>query len=251
MLRFANRALVRVASWVLMALAAGDASAQTFPGGWLPLTQHDAELGDQFDNTFAIPAIDIVCKKVNHAAFVASDVGYLYFRLRIAGSPLNIANHYYPYLWACLLDIDADPQTYELLAGVDGLGSPKTVDLDQNTSTATPDDIGDPAETQLITYDPANNAQNAPAGSALGGGTDYFLDWAIAWTDLNTGGLAQGTAFRVACGTSTSATSLNGADILDAGLGSKSFSADVSDALICDGKGCQYDALFKDGFEGP
>ena len=250
MLRFANRVFVGVTSWVLMAFAA-DASAQSFPGGWLPLTQHNAELGDPFDNTFAIPAIDIVGNKVNPGAYVASDVGYLYFRLRIAGSPLNIASHYYPYLWACLLDVDADPQTYELLAGVDGLGSPKTVDLDQNTATGTPDDIGDPAETQLIAYDAAINAQNAPAGSALGGGTDYFLDWAIAWTDLNTGGLAQSTAFRVACGTSTSATSLNGADILDAGLGSKSFSANVSDAVICDGKGCQYDALFKDGFEGP
>lgn len=234
-------------------LFVADAGAQTFPTtGWLPLTQGRAVLADPFDNTFANSAIDVVGDKNNPGALVASDADYLYFRLRVAGNPVSpITHHYYGYLWSCLLDLDQDPQTYELLAGLDALGSSKTVDLDQNTATGTPDDIGDAAETQLVSYDAAVNAQSAPAGSALGGGTDYFVDWAIAWANLDSGGLAKSTAFRLVCGTSTSAVSLSGSDVLDNGQGSKSFSADASDTLVCNDSGCRYDAVFSDGFEGP
>jgi hypothetical protein len=252
MLLFANRAFVRTAACLLIAFAA-DAGAQTFPGsGWLPLTQGGAVLADPFDNTFANPAIDVVGDKDNPGAFVASDAGYLYFRVRVAGNPVSpITHHYSGYLWSCLLDFDQDLQTYELLTGLDALASSKTVDLDQNIATGTPDDVGDAAETQLVSYDAAVNAQSAPSGSALGGGNDYFVDWAIAWANLNSGGLAKSTAFRLVCGTSTSAVSLSGGDALDSGLGSKSFSADASDTLLCSDSGCQYDALFNDGFEGP
>jgi len=247
-----NRALARAVSCVLMLFVA-DAGAQTFPAtGWLALTQGHAVLGDPFDNTFASSAIDVVGDKNNPGAFVASDAGYLYFRVRVAGNPISpITHHYYGYLWSCLLDFDQDPQTYELLTGLDALASSKTVDLDQNTSTGTSDDIGDAAETQLVSYDAAFYAQSAPSGSALGGGNDYFVDWAIAWTNLSSGGLAKGTAFRLVCGTSTSAVSLSGGDVLDSGLGSKSFSADAADTLFCGDSGCQYDAVFSDGFEGP
>jgi hypothetical protein len=250
-----NRALARVAFFALMLFVA-EAGAQTvtFPiSGWLPLTQNGAELGDPFDNTFAIPAIDVVGDKDNPGAFVASDSSYLYFRMRLAGSPYHTAvHHYYANLWACLLDDDQDPQTYELLAGLDGAVVPNTVDLDQNTSTGTADDIGDPADASLATYDAAFNAQYASAGSALGGNTDYFVDWAVAWTDLNNGGLSKGAAFRLVCGTGTSASSVSGVDVLDSGLNSKSFSADASDSVACGDNGCRYyDPIFKDGFEGP
>src|SRR3954471_15066605 len=167
-----NRALARVASCVLMLFVA-DAGAQTFPSsGWLALTQGSAVLADPFDNTFASSAIDLVGDKNNPGALLASDAGYVYFRVRVAGNPVSpITHHYYGYLWSCLLDFDQDPQTYELLTGLDAIGSTKTVDLDQNTSTGTPDDIGDPAETQLVSYDAAINSQSAPSSSTLGGGT--------------------------------------------------------------------------------
>ena len=252
MLSYANRALIVVASCALMIVAA-DASAQTFPSsGWVPLTQNSAVLGDPFDNTFAIPAIDIVGDKDNPGAFVTSDSSYLYFRMRVAGSPYHtVVHHYYADLWACLLDDDQDPQTYELLAGLDGTVVPNTVDLDQNTSTGTPDDVDDPADASLAAYDAASSAQYAPSGSALGGSTDYFVDWAVAWADLNKGGLTKDAVFRLVCGTGTTALSLNGGDVLDSGSGSKSFSTDASDALFCGDNGCQYDAIFKDSFEGP
>lgn len=225
--------------------------AQTFPSaGWLPLTQQTNPLGDPLDGTFSAP-LEIVGDKGAPGAFVASDASYLYFRLRVAASPYHTAvHHLYTYLWACLLDIDQAPQTYELLVGLDGAVVPNTVDLDQNTSTAVADDLGDPAETPRASYDAAIYAQYAPSASTLGGGTDYFVDWAVAWTDLNAGGLAKAAAFRAVCGTSTNALNLSSGDVLDGGSGSKSFSADSSDAVVCDDAGCRYDTVFADGFEG-
>jgi hypothetical protein len=262
MFLFPNRTSARLACCGLLFAGIGVAAhAQNGPlpsGGWLPLTQQELVSDDPFDgNPPYVPYLDIVADKAAApAAFVSSDVDYLYFRLRVAASPYRSGgfNRFYSALWACLLDLDQDPQTYELLTGINGIASPQTVDIDQNTATGTPDDIGDPAETQLKTYDASIGGVNArylPAGSALGGGTDYFIEWNVSWTDLLSAGFPNTMPFRLVCGTSTGATSLNG-DVLDGGSGSKSLSADMSDSLLCDDSGCRYyDPLFKDGFEGP
>ena len=253
-----SRAAARIALCGLLVAGigtTGQAQGAPAPGsGWLPLTQQGALFADPFDGNPPYPAyLDIVGDRANASAFVSSDVDYLYFRLRVADSPYHTAvHHMYPDLWACLLDIDQDPQTYELLAGLDGTVVPNTVDLDQNTATATPDDIGDPAEVPLATYDAAINASYAISGSILGGVGDYFIDWYVNWTDLATAGFAKTMPFHVVCGTSTNAVSLSGADVLDSGTKSKSFSGDASDAVLCDDNGCRYyDPIFKDGFEGP
>jgi hypothetical protein len=254
MLPFMNRAVARMLFISLsLAAAAGHAQTVAFPGtGWLPLTQAGAVLDDPFDGGLAA-YLDVVGDRSAPGAFVASDANYLYLRLRVADSPWHTpVHHYYASLWACLFDIDQDPQTYELLAGLDGIAGPNTVDLDLNTSTTTADDVSDPADTPpLITYDAALNAQYEPAGSAFGGATDYFVDWALAWNDLKAGGMPKGAAFRLVCGTSTDAASLTAGDVLDVGSGSRSFSADVSAPLFCDDNGCFYDTVFSDGFEGP
>src|SRR5262249_14226216 len=81
-----------LASACLLCTGVTPATAQTFPtSGWLPLTQHGAILGDPFDGTFAVPGIDLVGDKSNPAAFVASDSGYLYFRVLVASNPYNIS----------------------------------------------------------------------------------------------------------------------------------------------------------------
>jgi hypothetical protein len=236
--------------WFIAAAATGHAQLAPTGPGLLPLTQQGTILGDSFDSN-PLAALDVVGDKNTPGAYVGSDADYMYFRLRIAGSPYKTAvHHYYPDLWACLLDIDQNPQTYELLAGVDGTVVPNTVDLQQNTATATADDVSDQTESTLVTYDAALNSQYASSGSSLGGAVDFFFDWQVAWTDLTAAGLSPGKPFRLVCGTSTSATSLSGGDVLDGGSGSKSFSADASDAVLCDANGCIYDAVFKDGFEG-
>lgn len=231
--------------------AAAQSQAAPAPGpGWLPLTQQGVVVDDPVDGNPSY--LEIVGDKSAPAAQVTSDATYLYFRLRVAGSPYHTAvHHLYAELWACLLDTDQDPQSYELLAGLDGTVVPNTVDLDKNTATAVADDLGDAADSPpLATYDAALYADYSASGSILGGGTDFFVDWQVAWTDLDAGGLAKAAAFRLVCGTSTNAASLTGGDVLDGGSGTKSFAAAASDAVLCDDAGCRYDAVFTDGFEG-
>jgi len=241
-------------SWVLcgsLLLGAGNGAAQTFPAaGWLPLTQQGNVLGDPNDSaTLTPPGIDVVGDKTLPAAYVAGDANYLYFRLRVAGTPLKTGRPgYLAFAWTCLLDTDADPQTYELLAELNGATS--SADLWQNTTTVKSDDISDPAETQLATY-PAG-VENSPAGSGLGGGTDYFVDWAVAWADVGAAGFSKNAPFRLVCGSSTMQGALIAGDVLDNGSGSVSLSATASDSVWCNDVGCTYyDPIFKDGFEGP
>jgi hypothetical protein len=244
---------------LMLGALAAPACAQVFPtSGWLPLTQQGAILGDPDDSaTLSPPGIDIVGNKTYPAAFVASDASYVYFRLRVAGDPYKLTppSRFTPYSWVCLLDIDSDPQTYELSAVLDGIASPNSVVLEQNTSTGKPDSLDDPAEATLMTYT-ISHAQVPPlaATSSLGGATDYFADWAVDWNDLTAAtptALAKNAPFRIVCGTGTSEISLSGGDVLDNGSGSGSFSTDASDTLFCGDSGCQYDEVFKDGFEGP
>jgi hypothetical protein len=228
--------------------------AQTFPtGGWLPLIQNGVALGDPLDgSSLFAAAIDLVGdSKGTPAGFVASDTGYLYFRLRVAGYPLRVGGRpgFLSDAWTCLLDIDQDPQTYELLTAVDGIASPNSVALLHNTATAKLDSIDDPAETVLTTYATATNAEDILAGSTLGGAQDYFVDWAVSWVDLAAAGFAKSSPFHLVCGTSTSENSLSGGDVLDNGLGTVSFSATAADAMVCGDAGCAYDAVFKDGFD--
>ena len=244
----------------LMLGAMAPVGAQVFPtSGWLPLTQQGVILGDPDDSaTLSPPSIDVVGNKTYPAAFVASDASYVYFRLRVADDPYKLTPpaKFRPYTWVCLLDVDSDPQTYELLTALDGVASPSSVNLEQNTSTIKLDSIDDPAEATLITYATASHAQVPPlaAASSLGGATDYFADWAVDWVDLAAAAptaLAKNAPFRVVCGTGTSENSLSGGDVLDNGSGAVSFSTDASDTMFCGDGGCQYDAIFKDGFEGP
>jgi len=240
------------------------AHAQNGPlpgGGWLPLTQQGVVIDDPLDGDppYA-PYLDMVGDKAAApAVFVSSDVDYLYFRMRVAGSPYHSGgvNRLYAGLWACLLDIDQEAQTFELLSGLDGTQVPNTVILYENTSTALPDDITDPAEVPVTLSDATTNWSYSLAGSTLGGTGDYFIDWQVNWIDLATAGFTNTMPFRLVCGTGTSVSSptsasLSGGDVLDGASGSKSFSTDASAAVLCDDNGCRYyDPLFQDGFESP
>lgn len=252
---------VRSLSFGLMLAMAAPLQAQTFPsnGGWLPLSQKSSVLGDPFDGSPLVPAIDIVGDKSNPAGFVSSDASYLYFRLLVDSDPYKLTppKKFFPYSWICLLDIDGDPQTYELLTALDGIALPNTVDLEQRTSApAKPDSIDDPADATLVTYAALTHAQIPPlaAPSSFGGLPNYFADWAVAWADLTAAtptALTKFMPFRMVCGTSTSQNSLSGGDVLDNGSATASFSLAASDTMFCRDYGCEYDAVFKDGFEGP
>ena len=252
---FASRVASRMASYVLLA-AVGQGYAQTFPaGGWAPLTRQGTPVADVAgDESLAnTPGIDVVGDKADPGGYIASDADYLYFRLRLAQTPWKSGGRpgYLPYVWTCLLDTGTPAQTYALLSALDGATG--NVELWQNTATAKADDIKDPAETMLATYSVSTNAEYLNAGSALGGSSDYFVDWAAPWADMNPA-LAKSQPFRLACGSSTTSGALIAGDILDdandVSTPATSLVATESDAMLCGDGGCQYDAVFADGFEG-
>src|SRR6266571_1887117 len=123
---FPKRGSVRIAccglALAVISVAVHARNAPLPGGGWLPLTQNGAVLDDPFDgNPPYVPYLDIIGDKSAAPAFLSSDVDYLYFRMRVAGSPYHTGVYrLYSALWSCLLDVDQDSQTYELLTGLDG-----------------------------------------------------------------------------------------------------------------------------------
>jgi hypothetical protein len=237
----------------------GVAQEIVFPSKGLPLTRNAAAISDPAsDGTPSLPAIDVVGDTgANPAAYVASDATNLYFRMRLANTPrdpIKPSRFVLGYAWTCLIDTYSGVASYEILTEVDAVTTGiATVYLYQNITPASkPDSIDDPAETQLASYVANNaNAASSATGSTFGGTTNYFIDWAVAWTDMAPAGFNKGAPFRLVCGTSTTEHQLTAGDIVDDGTLNGSFSMSASDAMFCDDTGCQYDAIFKDGFEGP
>ena len=252
-----NRWQVQIVFCALLFVVAS-ARAQTFPGsGWLPLTRQGSVYTDPAndESPTLTPGIDVVGDKTYPGGYIASDASCVYFRLRLAQTPGKSGGRpgYLPYAWTCLLDTGVPAQTYALLTTLDG--STSNVGLWQNTSTAKADDIKDPAETPLAAYPVTSaNAEYFSAGSSVGGTADYFVDWAVPWADMNPA-FAKGTPFRLACGSSTVAGALVAGDVLDNAddtvTPATSLAATESDAMLCGDAGCQYDAIFNNGFEGP
>ena len=154
---------------------------------------------------------DVVGSATAPAALRASDATYLYLRIRIDGDPAPTQTPEAA-SWGIELDLDGDPTTYELLMLVDGIAANNKVELFTNHTTTLPNDPNDPADQPPVaTYTFANNARSIMAAMPnTGGNPDFYLDFALPWTDLVAAGLDHGTATRLWVASSTSADSLNG-----------------------------------------
>jgi hypothetical protein len=231
-LRSALAALLPAAALLVPAVA----DAQTFPAdnAWTPLTKDSVPIGDVIGDGQS--ERDIVGDAMNPAAYVYSDDQYLYFRLRVSATVLAQGGGYKPFGWACLIDTDANLQSYEFIAGVDGIKNPDVVEFYQNTTPALGGNPKDVAETLLATYPPATHAREAPAMSTFGGNPDVFIDWAISKADLAAAGVTDQTPLRIICGTSNNASSLT-ADLITES-GATTLPDLVTDPLTCGPTGC-------------
>jgi uncharacterized protein (TIGR03382 family) len=190
------------------------ARAQSFPAdsSWVEFWCAGEVMNDPYrDESGAIDERDLVGNPTDAAAtaYRAGDGQYLYLRVRLDQNPIPGGNPR-PFAWGLLLDLDGDLQNYEVLLMMNGID--ETVSLYENTFTTLPNDPTDPPdEPAVATYSFEWNARTVVGGgSSFGGATDYFLDIAIPWRDLERVGLYPSTPVTVWAATSSTSTTLNG-----------------------------------------
>ncbi|MRG90393.1 MopE-related protein [Polyangium spumosum] len=225
--------------------------AQAYPSSdaaWVPLVRTDpvtnvtSPLGDPAGD--APGPRDIVGNEMSPVAYVQSDADHLYFRLRINQNARQNASSFWPYGWGCLIDTDGDSSDYELIAIVDGVSNPDSVNLWHNTNQVIPNDPSDDAEVLLRAYlDPLvagkpghGYAREAPAGEdfpAENPDPDFFVDWAVERSALALAGVTPLTPLRFACGTSAMGKVL-GTDL----AGPPSLPPLFGDPVLCGDEGC-------------
>lgn len=124
--------------------------------------------------------VDLVGGTGQPAAFWQIQDGYVFFRERVAQRP-NGPGGFAQFVWAVLVQTPGgDPLQYQWLISLNGKRD--KVELWQNTSgrPVSFDPIfNDPAEVRVASLDAGKFARIVPAGTSLGGGEDYFVDWAF------------------------------------------------------------------------
>jgi hypothetical protein len=223
---------------------------------WVPLKKAGVSVTDPPGD--AQKSRDVVGDAANPAAFLWADAEHMYFRLRIGDTPLKTATTLNPFGWGCELDTDGVLSTYEYFINVNGIINGDIVQLLQNTVKKT-DDPKDTSEVVLENgvsnaaggYSPltggtvvngtAPHARVSVAGTALGGGTDYFVDFALDKNDFPVAPAADAfnpntQPFHAACGTSNNATNL--AADLTSQSGATTLSTLFGDPVFCGATGC-------------
>ena len=199
----------------VLAAAAPARAAVTFPpdAQWVPFHCGNAPMTDpQGDDPTFLLDLDVVGDNADPAGLHASDANYLYLRIRLDDDPApngKLAAS----AWGYEFDLDNDPSTYELLIIVDGItAGGGMVAMYANTATTIPNSPTDPATAPpLATYPFAMNARSiVAAGSSFGATPDYFLDFAVPWSDLIAHGVDHTTGVRVWAGSSNAIDNLDG-----------------------------------------
>jgi hypothetical protein len=229
------RAGVAVVAGVAAGLVTGVARAQTFPQDtqWVPLTCNGQVVTDAIGEVRP-PAIDAVGAVADPAAYAFMDSAWLYLRLRMNATVHQDPTTYDPYAWACLLRTPSTPGSYLVWAGLDGLANPGAVELLHNTHPQPGDPTQQPADAVVTSYDVATSAREVSAPSQLGGDPDFFVDWAVALSDLQKVGITTSTPLTFICGTSRTERVLDGDRIGD----EQSCGGGVLDAVRCTGGRC-------------
>lgn len=134
-------------------------------------------LGDIFPK-----AVDIVGTPQFPAVFFAFDGTTIFFRLRLAGSPLQ-GSGFENFAWGLLINTNGDPATFQWRIAVNGLNA--RVELRKNISV-TPNQIIAPAELLVASF-PVQNyniARGITANSNISGTGDFFIDFQIPFAVL-------------------------------------------------------------------
>jgi len=164
------------------------------------------------DQAGALDERDLVGDAAGPAGLRASDATNLYLRMRLDRDPAPGAA-VRGFAWGMQFDLDDDPSDYELMVTVDGLaGAAGVVSIFRNLTTTLRDDPADPPDTPAVaTYPFAMAARTVAApGPTFGGNTDFFLDFAVPWSQLTPLGLDRTTTTRVWVASSSTVNGLDG-----------------------------------------
>jgi Cys-rich repeat protein len=234
-LRMGLRDVVTLGAGLAVVLASQTARALSFPqdAQWVPLTCNGQVVTDVAGEVQP-PAIDAVGDAADPAAYFFMDSTSLFLRLRMNATTRQNANTFEPYAWACLIRTNGTPGSYLVWDGVNGLVVPNGVELLQNTQPVPGNPTKQPANGMVASYDIATNAREVGAASSLGGNPNFYIDWAVALSDLAKVGITSSTPVTFICGTSKTQRILDG-DIIGDEQGCP---GGVSDATQCPNGTC-------------
>ena len=206
---------MRITIIILLLLAPAAAHAQVvFPpdSDYRPMFCRNTVMTDGLADTAGfLDDKDVVGDAPATAALRASDNTNLYMRIRLEKDPVQAAA-LNASSWGMEFDIDNNANSYELLVLVDGIAAPAAVSIFRNTTTTLANDPNDPADMPAAQTHPfsMNGRSTAAAGSNFGGSADFFLDFAVPWSELMPLGLDRDTPVHMWVGSSMSQNSLNG-----------------------------------------
>jgi hypothetical protein len=206
-----NRRMGWLAAVALVLVTASAASAQSFPdAGWTPLRCQTTVMTDPYaDESGAQNDRDIVGDLTDAAGYRTSDGTYLYLRMRVDSDPIP-GGTIRPFAWGLLIDTDGNTGTYEALIVANGVQ--QQVALHRNTTTTLVNDPTDPPDAPAFrTYDVATHARSVVAPNTdYGGNADYFIDFAVPWSDLQAMGISATLPVTAWAATSSTSSALNG-----------------------------------------
>ncbi len=227
--------MTRAATWLwgvaAVVASAPPARAQNFPRAdsrWVVVTRDGAAVRDPGDD--AVGERDVLGGPGYPAAYVARNATFLFFRLRVAGAPMDAAAASLSSAWGAALDTDRDADHFEFLATATELDSAGRVVLSENSEPGAGDDARDVVETPIVDY-PGERAMRVDAAPpSVSGVSSYFVSWAVRAEEL-----PLDRPIRLFFGSSSSPERLDG-DLF--GGDSSSISEILSDSLNCSGESC-------------
>lgn len=231
---------------ILVALGvAGVAHAWPSDNQWRVLAKGGGPIQDLEGD--ANGGVNVVPNDGTHpAAYIYNDGTYLFYRLRLDGRPDAGGNGILAQFgWGFEVDIDQDADDYEWLVMCDGISSPETVSLAQNTVQTEIGDPSDKAEVLVATWPMVGNHRIVAADTSINSDQDYFLDYRIPVDVFKQAtGIQDSTLIRYMVGSSRSTNNLtdNGADLV---AGSSLYDG-LSDYLTLTGE-LPVDEAFHDG----
>lgn len=185
---------------------AGTAAAVQFPAddAWTVVTRGGQPITDPRDSS---GLRDVVGDAGNPAVYVAGTADNIFFRMRLDDSPLKNPHDLQPFGWGVEFDVDGNLNNYEYLVLVDGGGSDSVV-FRRNTQQRNVGDPSDEAEELLFTWPASTHARAVRASSRIGGNDDWFIDWALPTSALQSAGVPLDTALRLIFGSSSNTRSI-------------------------------------------
>jgi MYXO-CTERM domain-containing protein len=226
-------------SIVLLAALGGRAHAQSFPAdnAYHPLRcgNHVATDG-RADVAGFLDEADLVGDLDHSAAYRAADGQFLYVRIRLDADAIPNGT-IQPFSWGLLIDKNDSDNTYDVLALVDGVSSSPSVLLYKNTTTGVAFDATDPADTPAFASYPLSShaASTVAADTNYGNNGDFFLSFAIPWSDLRSLGIETKTPVRAWVASSDMNDRLDGDFVCFSGSGTPLLSdLDVADQTALD-----------------